>query len=139
MPVGNSRMGESHVIDASIVLAALLGEADHAAATEVLEQGGVMSAVNVAEVVARMLRTGIGPGPAEAAVESFDILVLPVDRRAAHRIAHLEARTRAWGLSMADRACIDAGRVTGLPIVTADRAWANLDPVELGVEIRVIR
>ena len=39
-------------------------------------------------------------------------------------------------LSLGDCACLATARQHGLPVMTADRAWAGLD---LGVEIRLIR
>ena len=35
--------------------------------------------------------------------------------------------TKPFGLSLADRACLVLARRLGLPVVTADRAWAKLD------------
>ncbi len=39
-------------------------------------------------------------------------------------------------LSMGDRACLGLALATGLPVVTADRAWRKLD---LGIEVRTLR
>jgi PIN domain nuclease of toxin-antitoxin system len=41
--------------------------------------------------------------------------------------ARLRALTREHGLSLADRACLALGRRLGLPVLTADRAWANAE------------
>jgi ribonuclease VapC len=39
-------------------------------------------------------------------------------------------------LSLADRACLALAQHEGLPAVTADRKWAQVD---IGVDIRLIR
>ena len=50
--------------------------------------------------------------------------------------AQLWSKTRSHGLSIADRACIALASSRKAPVLTADRAWEQL---ELTVEIRVIR
>jgi PIN domain nuclease of toxin-antitoxin system len=44
--------------------------------------------------------------------------------------------TRQAGLSLGDRACLALGLTRGLPVLTADRVWAQLD---VGVEVVVCR
>jgi PIN domain nuclease of toxin-antitoxin system len=44
--------------------------------------------------------------------------------------------TRSFGLSLGDRACLALAQRLRLPVVTADRAWANL---ALGVTIQLVR
>jgi ribonuclease VapC len=53
----------------------------------------------------------------------------------AHRAA-LRASSRAFGLSLCDRACLALAQSLALPALTADRSWARLD---LGIAIEVIR
>ena len=48
----------------------------------------------------------------------------------------LRAHTRTLGLSLGDRACLALGLKLGAPILTADRAWVELD---LDLEILQIR
>jgi ribonuclease VapC len=45
-------------------------------------------------------------------------------------------RIRHYGLSLGDRACLALAMELKLPVVTADRAWIDLD---LGIDICVIR
>ena len=45
--------------------------------------------------------------------------------------------TSSYGLSLADRACIGLGKLTGYPIYTTDRVWAKLK-ID-GVNINLIR
>jgi PIN domain nuclease of toxin-antitoxin system len=51
-------------------------------------------------------------------------------------VARLRALTRAYGLSFGDRACLALARRLGLPALTAERAWAELD---LGIPVEVLR
>jgi len=44
--------------------------------------------------------------------------------------------TATGALSLGDRACLALGERLGLPVVTADRAWADLD---LDVAVSLIR
>ena len=59
-----------------------------------------------------------------------------------HHLLHLwhiglnRPLTRDAGLSFGDRACLSLGRVKTMPVLTADRAWAQLD---VGVEVVVCR
>jgi PIN domain nuclease of toxin-antitoxin system len=59
-------------------------------------------------------------------------------RPAAHAqtAGDLVRQTRAFGLSLGDRACLALGMELGAPVYTADRAWKKLG---LPVQIRVIR
>ena len=56
--------------------------------------------------------------------------------RQAETAARLWSRTRNHGLSLADRACLALAMDKTLPVLTADRAWSELD---LDIEIQVIR
>ncbi|KIE04371.1 PilT protein domain protein [Candidatus Jidaibacter acanthamoeba] len=63
--------------------------------------------------------------------------VIPFDEQQAGIAGEMVSITKPYGLSLGDRACIAAGIVTGLPIVTADRIWKEID--YQGVEIIVVR
>ena len=53
------------------------------------------------------------------------------------QIARLRPLARARGLSLADRACLALAQRLGVPVVTADGAWAQIP--NLGVEVTLIR
>ena len=61
---------------------------------------------------------------------------MPLDAEDAGRLAELRPKTRALGLSLADRACLALALRLGLPVLTTDGAWAELD---LPVAVAVIR
>ncbi len=51
-------------------------------------------------------------------------------------MASLWKATRVAGLSLVDRACLALGLKTALPVLTTERAWAN---VKIGVDVGLIR
>jgi ribonuclease VapC len=126
------------VLDASAALAILFGEAgaDAFERDPRLLDRAVMSAVNVAEVMAKLVAKGV---PAERA---WSMATQPireiVDFNGTHaRLAgSLIAETRSRGLSLADRACLALGITLKAAVYTADRQWKGL---RVGVPIHLIR
>jgi len=125
----------SVILDASAMLALLQQEPG---AETVLAQakGSRMVAVNFCEVLQRVLAKGVKAAIAEQTLDRLEITVVPFDRALARIAAELRERTRFMGASLGDRACLALGVTTGLPILTADRDWQQLD---LGLDIRIIR
>lgn len=123
------------VIDSSVLLAILLDEpgADVGAA---LSAGAAMSAVNLAEVAARMMDKGAPPASVENAVETLAIAIVSFEREDALSAAGLRTATQRLGLSLGDRACLALARRMGTIVYTADRRWAEL---AVGLQIRLIR
>jgi PIN domain nuclease of toxin-antitoxin system len=129
------------VLDASALLALLKGEPGAERVAEALEQGAYLSAVNLAEVLSKLADWGEDPAEAQARMAQVGLLgvaveVFPFTGEDALEVARLRALTRAYGLSFGDRACLALARRLGLPALTAERAWAELD---LGVPVEVLR
>ncbi len=129
------------VLDASALLALLKGEPGAERVAEALERGAYLSAVNLAEVLSKLADWGEDPAEAQARMERVGLLgaaveVLPFTGEDALEVARLRALTRAYGLSFGDRACLALARRLGLPALTAERAWAELD---LGIPVEVLR
>jgi PIN domain nuclease of toxin-antitoxin system len=72
----------------------------------------------------------------DAAVAGLALRVVAFDEPQARAAARLRASTRHAGLSLGERACRALGLTLGRPVVTADRAWAELN---VGAEIVLIR
>ena len=123
------------ILDASAVLAAMLGEAG-AEKVRAAIPNALLASVNAAEVVTKLIRYGVDPETSVGAVRSLDCLIVPIDQQLGLRAGLLHAVTAAFGLSLGDRICLALAEREGLPVLTADRAWASLD---IGVEIRLIR
>jgi ribonuclease VapC len=129
------------VLDASALLALLKGEPGAERVAEALEQGAYLSVVNLAEVLSKLADWGEDPAEAQARMAQVGLLgaaveVLPFTGEDALEVARLRALTRAYGLSFGDRACLALARRLGLPALTAERAWAELD---LGIPVEVLR
>lgn len=125
------------VLDTSAVLAYLFQEAGADKVLPVLEEGlGVMSAVNYAELVGKLVDQGM---PAEIIRETLFDLALEVveyDEAQAFETGVLRTISKAFGLSLGDRACLVLAIVMKLPVLTADRVWLN---VPMPTEVRSIR
>ena len=115
-----SSLGDA-VLDASAVLAVMQGETGADRVLEVLA-GSVMSAVNVAEVLAKLVDKGM-PGP--VAVEAFGALHIEVApfglSEAVSSVNFVHPK-----LSLGDRACLATAAVKGGAAVTADTIWKDV-------------
>ena len=125
----------THVADASAILAMLDREPGHQRVEAALAET-VMSTVNLAEIVTSLINKGIPAADARSTTESLEIETVPLDRELALAAGVLREGTRSHGLSLGDRACLALGRHLALPVLTADRTWADLD---VGIEIQLIR
>ena len=123
------------VVDASAVIAFLVGEPFTRFDPERLDNA-LISAVNLSEVLTRLPEIGVPETSTVAAVARLNLRVVAFDEAQAHAAAHLRPQTRHAGLSLGDRACLALGDRLGCLVVTADRAWANID---IGVKVVLIR
>ena len=123
------------VLDASAMLAFALGEPGGDIVDGYLGDA-LASAVNVAEVGSRLVDLGNSWSKVRRSIAHMSLEVTPFDKAQALATAGLRDATRHRGLSLGDRACLQLAAQRGLPAVTADRAWAELD---VGVEVRLIR
>jgi len=124
------------VLDASALLAVLNREPGADKLTPQLLSAAISSTVNLAEVQSKLVSRGIKPD------EAWDASISPIRESAAFTAEQaklagsLIAQTRAFGLSLGDRACLALGIALKAPVYTADRSWKNL---KLGVRIHVVR
>jgi PIN domain nuclease of toxin-antitoxin system len=123
------------VLDASAVLALLFREPGHEQVAEVLDQA-CLSTVNAAEVLERLARGGSHLDDARRMLEHAPWETVDFDLDQAAEAARLAPVTRGLGLSLGDRACLALARRRGVPVLTADRAWLQVDA---GVTVRTIR
>ncbi len=123
------------ILDASAILAYLNAEPGGDTVRAHLP-GVTVSAVNVAEVGAKLVDRSMSEHDMRTAIGVLGVEVAAFDEEAAYAAAMLRDRTRRSGLSLGDRACLALGIARKLPVLTADRSWAGLD---LGIEIRLIR
>jgi PIN domain nuclease of toxin-antitoxin system len=69
-------------------------------------------------------------------LSGLDLELVDYDKAQAFVTGELRAISKAFGLSLGDRACLAFGIAKQLPVLTADRVWLNV-PVQ--TEVRVIR
>jgi ribonuclease VapC len=101
-----------------------------------LGQGAVIGAVNLSEVVTKLMNRGASASEIRTELDGFGLDVIQFDAELAYRAGFLRPLTRQLGLSLGDRACLALAERLGVPVLTADRAWQGL---QLGVTVRVIR
>lgn len=125
----------SAVLDASALLAYVNGETGAEVVAAVIGDA-LVSAVNLAEVVTKLVERGGSLEQARAALRFIELDVVDFTRPLAEQAGGLVALTRSKGLSLGDRACLALAAREGLPAITADRAWSSLS---VGVEVSFIR
>lgn len=113
------------VLDASAVLALLNREPGGERVERYLAEG-VMSAVNAAEVLSKLVDAGLTLGEARESLSLLGFRILGFELRDAEAVAALRTRTKSKGLSLGDRACLALGLRLEAVVVTAERSWAGL-------------
>jgi ribonuclease VapC len=124
-----------YVVDASAALIPLRRERGPDRIADLLA-GSTLCAVNAVEVMTRLVDEGITEEEATRHLASLGLRVAPFDLDLAIGAAALRHPTRHLGLSLGDRACLALALREGLPVLTADQAWADLD---VGVAVEVVR
>ena len=124
------------VLDASAILAVIGAEPGAEKLTPDLLAHAVGSAVNLAEVQAKLVSRGWSSEQAWEDATSPVREVLTFDEAQARVAGDLVTETRHLGLSLGDRACLALGIALKVPVYTAEKAWKKL---RVGVKVHVIR
>ena len=125
----------SEVVDASAILAVVQSETGAEVVLEAIPDG-VISVVNISEVVAKLTDRGYRDDAIRKELRELNLAVKDFDEDQAYAAGMRPQHTRGRGLSLGDRACIALGLRLGLAVLTADRSWAGLD---FGVDVRLVR
>jgi ribonuclease VapC len=125
------------VLDASALLALLLGEPGADAVRVVLADAAI-STVNLGEVVGHFARHGAAEADIRQVLDPLPLERIPLDAELAYASGLLLPATRSAGLSFGDRTCLALARRLGVKAVTADRAWPQI-AAAVAVEIELIR
>jgi PIN domain nuclease of toxin-antitoxin system len=123
------------VLDASALLAVLRVEPGVERVEQRLENASI-GAVNLSEVVAKLIEDGVPEAEIRLAVGRLELDVHPFDAEHAYIAGVLRKASRAFGLSLGDRACLALAQSLGAPALTADHSWSRLG---LDIDIEVIR
>ena len=113
------------VLDASVILAAILGEPGGDTVFDRLDDA-IISTVNVAEVYTYAALNALPTDAIDAFFEDTDIEIVPFDQTQAVTAGQLASQTRKAGLSLGDRACLALGKQRQSEILTADRPWLQV-------------
>ena len=125
----------SDVLDASAILAVVHSEPGADTVLAAIPDG-VISVVNLSEVVAKLAEEGASESTISQRLDDLNLTVAPFTVEQAFAAGMLRPLTRSAGLSLGDRACIALGIQLGYGVLTSDREWATLD---LGIEVRLFR
>lgn len=126
----------SVVFDASAIIA-LLRDEPGAELVAAHIGDGLISAVNLQEVVKALLRRGIGMEVAREMIVALHLDVRPHDADDAFAAAALWQATETFGSGLGDRSCMALAISEKLPVITTDKAWAEL--AIPGLDVRLAR
>jgi PIN domain nuclease of toxin-antitoxin system len=123
------------VLDASAAIATFAKEPGSDKVEAVLENT-VISSVNLTEICGKLMSRGLQRVEAEEAALNAAKFIIPFDTEQALLAGAISQKTRALGLSLADRACLALAMTLKSPVYTTDKAWKKLD---FGIPIYLIR
>ena len=123
------------VFDSSVLIAILRQEPGSDVGEQSLNDA-LISTVNLAEVATYLARNSVPPETINDVLTAFPIEVVPFDREQGLIAGCLYPACKSLGLSLGDRACLALAKSKSLPVLTADKAWLEL---EINVDVNSIR
>ena len=124
-------------MDASALLALARGEPGYEVVEDIIQtEQSVVSSVNMAEVGAKLIDSGLPQMQLARILQQFQVDVVDFNIEQAVRSACLRPLTKSFGLSLGDRACLGLAQLMDGCVVTADRAWSD---VEALLHLKVIQ
>ncbi len=122
------------MLDASALLA-WLREEPGAEVVEGRIAASFVSAVNLSEVLQKSLAEGVEVSGMGEDLEALGVSFVGFGAEQARVAARMWPRTRPLGLGLADRACLATAVGLGVPALTADRPWEEVEWEGLSVEV----
>lgn len=123
------------MIDASAILAAILGEAGGDSVFDLLDEA-IVSTVNVAEVYTYAAINDLPTDAIDAFFADTGIEMVSFDQVQAVTAGHFASVTRKAGLSLGDRSCLALAKLRRAEVLTADRPWQQVaDATELTIKL----
>ena len=122
-----------YALDASALIALVRREHGWEKVAKILDWSTI-SAVNLAEAVAKLIQKGGARKAVETALQGLSLNVADWAEKLAYDSAEFAPPAWERGLSLGDRACLTLARKLDAVAVTTDRAWEGLP-----VRVLVIR
>ena len=126
----------SYVLDASAVLAVILEEPGREIVMQAIERGATIGSINLAEVITRLVRLGMSDERIAILVGGLRLRIEPLEAAVARDAGLMSRVTSPFGLSLGDRCCLALAKQLGLPALTADRRWSEL---QVGIRVELLR
>ncbi|NRB10155.1 MAG: type II toxin-antitoxin system VapC family toxin [Rickettsiaceae bacterium] len=113
------------LLDTSAVISILQKESGYKLVEEIIASSAI-SAVNFSELVAVLARSSIPEKDIDKIITDIVPEIIPFSEDIAINAGKLVNKTKEYGLSLGDRACLATGQYYGMEIYTADKAWLKL-------------
>ena len=113
------------ILDSSALLAVLQNEPGAGKVVTTNEPFSI-SAVNLSEVMTKLIQFGITEKDAIATLKELNLDIRSVDEDIALLAGSLTKITRKLGLSLGDRICLATAIAHSQTALTADRIWADI-------------
>lgn len=123
------------VLDSSAIIAFLQREPGADVVAKVITRS-IVSTVNAAEIVAKLIQFGLTANEAVDAMKALPVRKVPFELAQALTAGAMWDRGKSMGLSLGDRACLALAEAMNLPALTSDRRWTDF---KANIEIRLIR
>jgi PIN domain nuclease of toxin-antitoxin system len=124
------------VLDASAILALVHDEPGADQVAEALPEA-LLSTVNLAEVVGKLVDVNIEASGVRELLAAAGVSMEPLSREDAELAGAMRSLDGGRALSLGDRCCLALTvRADTATVMTADRAWAELD---LPIQVRLLR